>query len=160
MKKISVSDLLLFVLSAEAVGAVSALLSGSMSGFFEKYQQPPLLPPAWLFPVVWVILYAVMGFSAYLVYMAKTTESAVQNRKALNSYWIQLGVNFSWSIVFFRLEALWAAVAVVLLLFVLIIIMMARFRKIKPLAAYINIPYLLWVGFASYLTIAVAIINK
>lgn len=160
MKKISVSDLLLFVLSAEAVGAVSALLSGSMSGFFEKYQQPPLLPPAWLFPVVWVILYAVMGFSAYLVYMAKTTETAVQNKKALSSYRIQLAVNFSWSIVFFRLEALWAAVAVVLLLVVLIIIMMARFRKIKPLAAYINIPYLLWVGFASYLTIAVAIINK
>lgn len=160
MKKLSVSDLLLFVLSAEAVGAVSALLSGSMSGFFEKYQQPPLLPPAWLFPVVWVVLYAVMGFSAYLVYMAKTSENAVQNRKALSSYWIQLAVNFSWSIVFFRFEALWAAVAVVLLLFVLIIVMMARFRKIKPVAAYINIPYLLWIGFASYLTIAVAVINK
>lgn len=159
MKKISVPDLLIFILSAEAVGAVSALLSGSMKDFFEKYQEPPLLPPSWLFPVVWVILYAVMGVSAYLIYMSKTSENAAENKQAMAVYWSQLAVNFSWSIVFFRFEALWVAVAVVLALLVLIIIMIAKFRKIRPLAAYINIPYLLWVAFASYLTIAVAIIN-
>ncbi len=160
MKKRSIPDLLIFILSAEAIGAVSALISGNMNDFFEKYQEPPLQPPSWVFPVVWAILYALMGISAYLIYMSKTSETAAENKKALTVYWVQLAVNFSWSIVFFRFEALWAAVAVVLVLLVMIVIMIAKFRKIRPLAGYINIPYLLWVAFASYLTIAVAVINR
>ncbi len=160
MKKRSIPDLLIFILSAEAIGAVSALISGNMNDFFEKYQEPPFQPPSWVFPVVWAILYALMGISAYLIYMSKTSETAAENKKALTVYWVQLAVNFSWSIVFFRFEALWAAVAVVLVLLVMIVIMIAKFRKIRPLAGYINIPYLLWVAFASYLTIAVAVINR
>lgn len=160
MKKVNKSDLLIFILSAEAIGAVSALLSGSMKDFFEKYQAPPLLPPAWLFPVVWGILYALMGISAYLIFSAKPKDNGEQITKAMAVYWLQLAVNFSWSIVFFRFEALWAAVAVILLMLVLIIIMMVMFYKIRPLAAILNIPYLLWTAFASYLTIAVAVINR
>ena len=160
MKRHSIADWLIFVLSAEAIGALSALISGNMSDFFEKYKEPPLLPPAWLFPVVWAVLFLLMGTSAYLIYMSKTKDTAAENKKALAVYWIQLAVNFSWSIVFFRFEALWGAAAVVLALLVLIVVMMVRFRKIRPLAAYLNIPYLLWVAFASYLTIAVAVINR
>lgn len=160
MKRHSIADWLIFVLSAEAIGALSALISGNMSGFFEKYKEPPLLPPAWLFPVVWAVLFLLMGTSAYLIYMSKTKDTAAENKKALAVYWIQLAVNFSWSIVFFRFEALWGAAAVVLALLILIVVMMVRFRKIRPLAAYLNIPYLLWVAFASYLTIAVAVINR
>lgn len=160
MKRHSIADWLIFVLSAEAIGALSALISVNMSEFFEKYKEPPLLPPAWLFPVVWAVLFLLMGTSAYLIYMSKTKETVAENQKALAVYWIQLAVNFSWSIVFFRFEALRGAVAVVLALLVLIVVMMVRFRKIRPLAAYLNIPYLLWVAFASYLTIAVAAINR
>ncbi len=157
MKKHSIVDLLIYIVSAEAVGALSALFSGGFGDFYIKYEKPPLLPPAWLFPVVWTILYALMGISAYLIKTSGGNEYLIS--RAMKLYWIQLAVNFSWSIVFFRLEALWAAVIVILVLLALIIAMILSFKKIRPSAAYINIPYLLWVAFASYLTIAIAIIN-
>lgn len=156
-RRYSISDILIYVLTAELVGAVSAILSGGFSGFYDKYAEPPLLPPAWLFPVVWTILYAVMGFSAYLISSSEAEPAA--KRRCLAIYWVQLAVNFSWSIVFFRFEALWAAFAVILLLLALIIAMIACFRKISPLAAYINIPYLIWMMFATYLNLATAVIN-
>jgi len=158
MKKYNIADILIFVISAELVGAVSALLSGGFSDFFEKFTEPPLLPPAWLFPVVWVILYAVMGFSAYLVYSSDVSRE--EKKTALLIYGVQLLLNFSWSIVFFRLEALWAAFVVIILLWAAIIAMILSFRKINPLAAYINIPYLIWVTFAAYLNLATVIINS
>ncbi|MBQ8614721.1 MAG: tryptophan-rich sensory protein [Ruminiclostridium sp.] len=157
MKKHNIADMLIFIISAELIGALSALLSGGFSDFFTKYEEPPLLPPAWLFPVVWVILYAVMGFSAYIIY--SSDENAIR-KKALTVYWTQLAVNFMWSIVFFRFEALWAAFAVIIVLLVLIAVMINRFRKINAKAAYLNVPYLLWVAFASYLNFATAIINN
>ena len=157
MKKHSISDIIIFILSAELVGAFSALLSGGFGDFYEKFTPPPLLPPAWLFPVVWTILYAVMGFSAYLISSSEADSS--ERNKALFIYWIQLAVNFLWSIVFFRLENPWAAFVVILILLILIIAMIISFRKISPLAAMINIPYLIWVCFATYLNLATAIIN-
>ena len=156
-KKHSIPDIIIFILAAELVGALSALLSGGFSDFYEVYAKPPLLPPAWLFPVVWTILYAVMGLSAYLVYSAGTSASS--EKSCLWIYWAQLAVNFSWSIVFFRFEALWLAFAVIVLLLILIVRMLLCFRKVSPLAAVINIPYLLWVLFATYLNLATAIIN-
>ncbi len=155
MKKHNIADILIFIISAELIGALSALLSGGFSDFYMRYEEPPLLPPAWLFPVVWVILYAAMGFSAYLIYSSDSNEK----RTALTLYWVQLAVNFSWSIVFFRFEALWAAFAVIILLLILIMAMISAFRKINRTSAYINIPYMIWVIFASYLNLATAIIN-
>ncbi len=148
--------MLIFIVSAELTGALSALLTGSFSALFEKYKEPPLLPPAWLFPVVWTILYAVMGYSAYLVSISDKRDA---RKKALAIYWTQLGVNFLWSIVFFRFEALWAAFGVILLLLALIIAMLTAFRKVNLTAAVLNIPYLLWVIFASYLNYMTAHIN-
>lgn len=157
MKKHSLSDLLLYVLSAELAGVLSALLSGGFSDFYDTYRQPPLLPPAWLFPVVWTVLYALMGISAYLIHSADADED--KKRRALTVYWAQLAVNFSWSIVFFRFEALWGAFAVIIALLALIVLMLIRFGRIRGAAAYINIPYLLWVMFATYLNLATAVIN-
>ena len=158
MKKTNLTELIIYVVSAELVGAVSTLLSGGFSGFFEKYAEPPLLPPSWLFPVVWTILYAVMGLSAYMI--SSSAEPGDSARKyALTIYWAQLAVNFSWSIVFFRFEALWAAFGVIILLLGLIAAMILSFRRINPVAAYINLPYLAWVIFASYLNLATAVIN-
>lgn len=157
MKKRSVVDMLIYIIFAEVVGAVSALLAGGFSDFFDKYKEPPLLPPSWLFPVVWTILYALMGYSAYLISNSAADEDKRHN--ALTAYRIQLALNFMWSIVFFRFEALWAAFAVIIALWVMIIVMILKFRKISSLAAYINIPYLIWVTFAAYLNLATAIIN-
>ena len=149
--------MLIYIISAEVIGAVSALLAGGFSDFFNKYEEPPLLPPGWLFPVVWTILYAVMGYSAYLV--KHSYGETAQKKTALTIYWTQLALNFMWSIIFFRFEALWLAFVVIMALWVLIIAMIMSFRKISPLAAYINIPYLLWVTFAAYLNLATALIN-
>ena len=157
MKKHNITDIVIFVLSAELIGALSAFLSGGFSNFYDKFTQPPLLPPAWLFPIVWTILYAFMGFSAYLIYSSDVGRA--EKIKALTIYWTQLAVNFLWSIVFFRFESPWAAFVVILILLTLIIAMIINFRKISPLAALINIPYLLWVLFATYLNLATAIIN-
>ena len=157
MKKHNISDMLIYIISAEIIGAVSALLAGGFSDFFNKYEEPPLLPPGWLFPVVWTILYAVMGYSAYLIKHSYGETS--QKKTAMTIYWVQLALNFMWSIIFFRFEALWLAFVVIMALWVMIIAMILSFRKINPLAAYINIPYLLWVTFATYLNLATAIIN-
>lgn len=158
MKIKSYTELFIFIVTAELVGVLSALVTGDFSGFFDKYLQPPLMPPAWVFPVVWVILYALMGISAYLVYSSDGSDEA--KKRALGIYAAQLAVNFSWSIVFFRFEELWGAAVVIILLLVLIILMIASFRKVSPPAAVLNIPYLLWVIFAAYLNIAAAVINK
>ncbi len=157
MKKKNLWTPVFYIVSAELVGGLSALLAGGFSDFFDKYKNPPLLPPQWLFPVVWVILYAVMGFSAYLIHTAET--DSLSRKNALTLYWAQLAVNFSWSIVFFRFEALWLAVAVILSLLALIIAMILNFRKIRTLAGNINLPYLMWVAFATYLNIATAVLN-
>ena len=66
--KIKYTELFIFIVSAELVGALSALITGDFAGFFDRYASPLLMPPAWLFPVVWAVLYALMGISAYLIY--------------------------------------------------------------------------------------------
>ena len=152
------TDILLYIVSAEAVGGLSALLSGGFSDFFTKYKEPPLLPPSWLFPVVWTVLYALMGYTAYRIDSSSADRKNI--RRALSTYWIQLAVNFSWSIVFFRFEALTPSAVIILLLLVLIILMIVLFHRIDRLSAKLNIPYLVWVAFASYLNIATAVINR
>ena len=99
--KIKYTELLIFIVSAELVGALSAMITGD----FDRYASPPLMPPSWLFPVVWAVLYALMGISAYLIYFS---DSSADKKRALWLYAAQLAVNFSWSIVFFKYEKLWA----------------------------------------------------
>lgn len=156
MKKVNITSMLIYIIGTELVGALSALITGSFSHLFMKYSPPPLMPPAIVFPIVWVILYAIMGFSAYLISESPEKTAA---KKALVIYCAQLFLNFLWSIVFFRFEAFRPAAVIVLALLFLIIIMMKKFYRVTPLAAYLNIPYIIWVAFASYLNIAAGVIN-
>ena len=149
--------LILYILSAEVIGMSSGLIAGSFTEFFEKYNQPPLLPPALVFPVVWIILYAVMGISAHIIHYSDAAVSV--KRKLLTVYWAQLIVNFLWSIIFVRFELLWLAAADIALLLILIGIMILGFGKVKHIAGNINIPYFLWVAFATYLNIATIFVN-
>ena len=110
--KIKYTELLIFIVSAELVGALSALITGDFDSFFDRYASPPLMPHSWLFPVVWAVLYALMGISAYLIYFSHGSA----DKRALWLYAAQLAVNFSWSIVFFKYEKLWAGAAVIILL--------------------------------------------
>ena len=106
---------------------------------------------------VWIILYALMGISAYLVY--RSDREPVRVKSALRIYWLQLLVNFSWSIVFFRFQAFWAAFVVLIILLILVITMLVKFAKIRPAAALLNVPYLLWMLFAAYLNLTTALLN-
>ena len=157
MNKIKWTELLIFIIGTELVGAVSSLLSGNFSSFYSELTRPPLSPPGIIFPIVWVILYAIMGISAYMVYVSDSDED--ENKKTLGLYAVQLFVNFMWSIVFFRFEQIGAALAVLILLIILVAMMILTFWQIRPLAGYLNIPYLIWLIFATYLNIGILILN-
>ncbi len=157
MKKIRWTELLSFIIGTELVGALSSLLSGNFSSFYGELVKPPLAPPGILFPIVWAILYALMGISAYMIYVSDADTD--EKRKALTLYAAQLFVNFMWSIVFFRFEQIGAAAAVLLLLVILVALMIVKFKRIRPLAGYLNLPYLLWTIFALYLNVGYLILN-
>lgn len=155
MKKRKITELLIFIIGTELVGALSGLLAGNSFSFYQELVKPPLAPPGWLFPVMWVILYALMGISVFLIY----TSDAKGKTRAFVIYALQLFVNFMWPIVFFRFEMLGLSVTVILTLLVLLIVMLVLFYQIRPAAAYLNVPYLLWILFASYLNIGILLFN-
>ncbi len=157
MKKEKLYGILFYIFTAEGIGALSALITGSFSDFFLKYEEPPLLPPGWLFPVVWTVLYALMGYSAYLVSRADASKDVRKN--ALTVYWLQLAFNFLWSIIFFRFELLWVGFVDIVLLLISVCVMTVMFFRIKPKAGWLNVPYIIWVAFATYLNLATAVIN-
>lgn len=142
-----------------AVGGLSALLTMGSMDLYETIIQPPLAPPAILFPIVWTILYTLMGISSGIIYNSQNGTEAARNN-ALAVYALQLFINFIWSIVFFNLRAFLPAFILILVLWVLIIVMIIRFYKIDKTAALLQIPYLLWVTFAAYLTLAIYILNR
>ena len=139
-----------WILLAEGVGALSGWLSrDGMKLYDATVTQPPLSPPMWVFPVVWTILYALMGIGAARVYQA---PGSPERSRGLNLFLIQLVVNFFWSLIFFNAQAFGVALLWLLLLIGLVVWMILTFRKVDPLAAYLQIPYLLWLAFAAYLT--------
>ena len=148
------STLLIAILLPLAVGSFASLLSNPMSG--SVMQQPPASPPAFLFPIVWSILYTLMGISSYLIYVSDSAGKY----QALFIYALQLFFNFFWSILFFRFELYLPAFFWLLILILLIAVMIYLFYQIRPLAAYLQIPYLLWCLFAAYLNYQVYLLNK
>lgn len=140
------------------VGGISALVTGGSMGIYEEIITPPLSPPSWLFPVVWTILFILMGISAAMIYNDRKASMA-QKKSALYTYALSLIVNFFWSIIFFNLRAFFVAFLWLVLLLYLIINTILKYYKIKPLAAYLQIPYAIWVSFAGYLTLAIWILN-
>ncbi|MBQ9084861.1 MAG: tryptophan-rich sensory protein, partial [Clostridia bacterium] len=119
--------------------------------------QPPLSPPAWLFPVVWSILYVLMGIACYLVVVSRVSMD--EKGRALKVYGLQLLFNFFWSILFFNFDLYYLTFAWILALLGLIIATTYLFYKIDKRTVYLLLPYILWVAFASYLNIGVAILN-
>lgn len=143
---------------ALGVGALAALITGGGMDLYEDIVRPSLSPPGVLFPVVWTILYILMGIGAAMVY-TNNQATTPEKTRALRVYIMQLAVNFLWSIVFFNMRAFGGAFILLLLLWVLIVVMIVRFCRISPLAAYLQIPYLLWVTFAGYLNLMIYTLN-
>lgn len=156
MKKINWSQLITVLVVTQLAGVFGSLLSGPARQIYAPLVKPPLSPPGWLFGVVWPVLYLLMGIAAYTVYQMRRTS---ERQNALAFYWAQLFVNFLWPVLFFRFELYWLSAAVILLLIALVLITTVKFFKIKPAAGYLMIPYLLWLFFAAYLNIGVAVLN-
>lgn len=153
MKKIQWKPLLVSLVISLGTGAIGGLLtSGSMEKYSRMYQ-PPLAPPGWVFPVVWTILYLLMGVAAYLVYRTNSEKKYA----ALKLYAVQLLVNLGWPLLFFGLGAYLLAFTWLALLWYLVWMTIKQFYKINQTAGKLMLPYLLWVTFAGYLNLSIAV---
>jgi len=123
---------------------------------YQEFVKPSFAPPGWVFPVVWTILYTLMGISSYIVYQ---TDSECQG-SALSIYIIQLAVNYLWSAIFFTFNAYLFAFIWILLLIFLVVLMIKKFYCVSPISAYLQIPYLLWLMFAAILNFSVYFLNR
>lgn len=150
---------LVSVVIALAVGGISAAVTSGSMDVYSKINRPPLSPPSILFPIVWTVLFTLMGISAALVYRFKDTKHDGV-RTALIIYGVNLAVNFIWSLIFFNMQAYLFAFIWIMLLLAVIVAMIILFKRISPLAAYLQIPYLLWVAFAAYLNFAIYLLNR
>lgn len=156
MKNIEWKKLILCLAIPLLVGGLAALLSMNSFEVYKSVNKPALAPPSWLFGVAWSILYVLMGISSYMICISGSPES----REALRIYAIQLVFNFIWPLVFFAARAFLPAFVLLCVLWVTVLIMINKFCSIRPAAAYLQIPYLLWLTFAGYLNIMVYLLNR
>ena len=139
-----------------AVGGLATLLSGGM-GSYRVMNQPPLSPPGWVFPVVWTILYLLMGEASYRVFVSGKDAAKIKN--ALIAYGVQLFLNFLWPLAFFGGQMYLTAFFVLIALWVGIFVTIRLFSRLDETAGDLLIPYLLWVSFAGYLNLGVFLLN-
>ncbi len=154
---IKIKPLFVNVLFSLAVGFLSAILTSSSQEFYSTVNLPPFAPPSFLFPIVWTILYLLMGVSAYIIYSSNAPNSHKQ--AALTIYAISLLVNFIWPFIFFNARMYLFAFFWIILLWLLIALTIAAYYKINKTAAYLQIPYFIWVTFAAILNLAIVILN-
>ena len=151
--------LVVSILIPLAVGAIAGLLTMGGMKAFAAINKPPLSPPAWLFPVAWSILYTLMGISSYLIYTSNEKENTELKSRALTTYRYQLLVNFLWPVFFFNFQWYFFSFLWLVLLWILVAKMILEFGNISTVAAGLNIPYLLWLGFAAYLNLGIWLLN-
>lgn len=154
--KIHWKKLIVCLIIPLAIGGLATLFSGGMSSY-QITNQPPLSPPGWVFPIVWTLLYLLMGYASYRVLTSGADKEQIQ--KALRLYGVQLALNFLWPIIFFGFDAYLPAFMVLIGLWVLIFLTLQAFSKIDETAGNLLLPYLLWVTFAGYLNLGVYLLN-
>jgi tryptophan-rich sensory protein len=157
MKKTLTLKFLISILLPLSLGAIAGMFtSQSVPEWYATLNRPSFNPPNWIFGPVWTTLYILMGISFFLIW--KKEASKVRNR-AILIFLLQLLLNFAWSFIFFYFNMIGLALVEIILLWISIVMMLVVFYKIKPLASYINIPYLLWVTFATVLNAGYYILN-
>ena len=137
---------------ALTVGGLAGFLTRNSFDMFEEIIKTPLSPPAMLFPIVWTVLYILMGLGAALVYTKSGSVPFL--------YWLQLFVNFLWPVIFFNMRAYLFAFIWLILLLGLVIVLMYDFYRVSRKAALLQIPYVLWLLFAAYLNCGIWILNS
>lgn len=161
MKKETKNKILTFIsaiIIPLAVGGFSAFLTKDSMNIYETVNTPPLSPPAFLFPVVWTALYVLMGVSSGIIWLRRE-ENKERAENALLIYAASLVFNFIWSLIFFNFRMYLFSFIWLTVLFVLIIFTIVKYRKLSPLSAYLQLPYLLWVAFAGYLNFGIYLLN-
>ena len=156
--KIQTGKLLAALAVPLAVGGFSAFLTREGMQYFKTVSQPPLSPPAWVFPVVWTILYLMMGAASYLILVSPASQP--RRDRALTVYGLSLAANFLWPIVFFTMRFYLGAFLLLLLLWVLTAVTALLFSCIDARAGKLMVPYLVWLTFAAYLNLGVWLLNR
>ena len=156
-KNIKWKQLLPALMLPLALGGLSAWLNRGAMADYAVLNKPPLSPPGWLFPVVWTLLFLLMGLAAYLV--AVSPVSGSRRERALRLYLVQLGFCFFWGSLFFGRGARFAACVWLLLLLGLALVCCLLFWHIHRRAGALLLPYLLWLLFAAYLNLSLWLIN-
>lgn len=156
--KVDKKKLIICIVIPLAVGGIAGFLSRGGMETFEQLNKPPLSPPGWLFPVVWSILYILMGIASYLVLTSDGHPEDIEH--ALTAYGIQLAVNFVWPLLFFNLNMYLASFFWLVHLWLLIVITIKLFSRLSPTAGKLMVPYLLWVTFAGYLNAFIYLLNR
>jgi len=149
--------LISFILVPLLIGGISGYVTiSAISSWYSTLVKPSFNPPNWIFGPVWTTLYILMGYSSYRIYQSPKSDSRNQ---ALTIYGLQLIFNFFWSILFFKFHLLGVALIEISILLSLLILMFIRFKQIDRTAAFLNIPYLIWVSFATILNAAIWSLN-
>jgi benzodiazapine receptor len=158
LKKSNIIKLIVSIILPLSIGAIAGIFtSDAIPGWYETLKQPSFNPPNWVFGPVWTTLYFLMGISLFLIW--KQSPNKKRNR-AILVFMIQLVLNFCWSFLFFYFHQLGLAFMEIILLWLSIFLMILLFYRLRPLAAYINIPYILWVTFATMLNAAYYFLNR
>ena len=155
MKNLDIKKLLFYIITTILIGTIPSIFVFKSMNIYTSLNRPPLSPPSIVFPIAWTILYILMGISIYIIMQSK--RKLKKNARLI--YYIQLATNALWTPIFFGFKEYFLAFLWILMLIVFVITMILTFYKISKKAAYIQIPYLLWLLFASYLNFGVFVLN-
>ena len=149
--------LIISILLPLSVGAIAGMFtSQAVPIWYASLNRPFFSPPNWVFGPVWTSLYILLGISFFLIWKEKASK---ERDLAIKVFLVQMLLNFAWSFLFFYFNLIGAALIEIILLWISIALMIYLFYKIKPVAAYMNIPYLLWVSFATILNAGYYFLN-
>jgi tryptophan-rich sensory protein len=158
MKANQTGKLVASLLLPLAIGGIAGIFtSEAIPGWYATLYQPSFNPPNWVFGPVWTTLYIILGISLFMIWKL---EAGKQRKQAILIFMAQLLLNFGWSFFFFYFKMIGVALLDIFALWIMIIVMLVHFYKLKPIAAYINIPYLVWVTFATALNLAYFFLNR
>lgn len=158
MKINTIAKLLASLLLPIGIGSMAGIFTAkAIPEWYATLNQPSFNPPNWVFGPVWTALYIVLGISLFLIWKLPASK---QRNQAILIFMVQLLFNFCWSFFFFYFKMIGLALIDISVLWIMIIFMLVRFYVIKPVVAYINIPYLLWVTFATALNMAYFFLNR
>lgn len=156
--KFNLKRLIISLIIPLAVGGLSAFITQGDMEIYKTVERPPFSPPSIVFPIVWSVLYILMGISLYLIW--NSDDRYTDKTFAYTLFGFQLFLNFIWSPVFFSANQYLLAFIILIVLWITVLLMIVSFYKISKPAALLQIPYLIWVTIAGYLNIGIYLLNR